>query len=77
MSVFEFQREKGTNPPRTGRRKSHFKNARTRTFKPFHVRVSVVMLQLFRQSFDSHDDDMYVCVYVFNNERVKVSEERR
>ena len=30
---------------------------RTRTFKLFHLRVAVVMLQLFRQSFDSHFDD--------------------
>jgi hypothetical protein len=45
---------------------------RTHTFKLFHLRVTVVMLQLFRQSFDSHDD-----ISVFNNECVKVSEERR
>ena len=35
---------------------------RTHTFKLFHLRVSVVMLQLFRQSFDSHfdDDDVFL-----------------
>ena len=35
---------------------------RPRTFKLFHLRVAVVMLQLFRQSFDSHfdDDDVFL-----------------
>ena len=34
---------------------------RIHTFKLFHLRVAVVMLQLFRQSFDSHFDDDDVC----------------
>ena len=35
---------------------------RIHTFKLFHLRVAVVMLQLFRQSFDSHfdDDDVFL-----------------
>ena len=60
MSVFEFQREKKRET--TFGDESNFKNAYSRTFKLFHLRVSVVMLQLFRQSFDSHfdDDDVFL-----------------
>ena len=66
MSVFEYSTQK-RKPPR--RRKFLKMHNSIYTFKLFHLRVSVVMLQLFRQSFDSHDD---MCV--FNNECVKVSE---
>jgi hypothetical protein len=56
---FNAKRETTRNK---GRRESNFKNAYSRTFKLFHLRVAVVMLQLFRQSFDSHfdDDDVFL-----------------
>ena len=49
---------------------------RIHTFKLFHLRVAVVMLQLFRQSFDSHFDDDE-CVFNTFECVVKVSEESR